>query len=119
MIPRYGFNKCLISEFSFSVFEQYHNRLLGLNSTRGERLKVLFSKKGKGKGIKFVRVMRGVDVTFLLRNIIVTCGVRVEINKYVNFRHKKTALRDAKLFEMLFICVFKFCHECAKPCTES
>lgn len=46
-------------------------------------------------------------------------GVRVEINKYVNIRHKKTALQEAKLFEMLFISIFKFGHECAKPCTES
>ena len=72
MIPRYGFNKCLISEFSFNDFEQYHNRLLGLNSTRGECLEVLFEANGKGEEIECVRFMREVDVTFLLRNIIVT-----------------------------------------------
>ena len=72
MIPRYGFNKCLISEFSFSVFVRYHNRLLGINFARGESLKVLFSTRGKGEGIDCVRFMREVDVTFLLRNIIVT-----------------------------------------------
>ena len=72
MIPRYGFNKCLISEFSFNVFVQYHNRLLGLNSTRGESLEVLFSTRGKREGIDCVRFMREVDVTFLLRNKNVT-----------------------------------------------
>ena len=72
MIPRYGFNKCLISEFSFNVFVQYHNRLLGLNSTRGESLEVLFSTRGKGEGIECVRFRRRADVTIMLRNKNVT-----------------------------------------------
>ena len=72
MIPRYGFNKCLIREFSFNVFVQYHNRLLGLNSTRGESLEVLFEANGKGEEIECVRFMRRADVTFLLRNKNVT-----------------------------------------------
>ena len=59
------------------------------------------------------------DVTFLLRNKNVTSLSESEIIIYDNFGHKKTALQEAKLFRMLFISVFKFCHECAKPCTES
>ena len=35
-------------------------------------MRVLFSTRDEGIGIKFVRFMRGVDVTFLLRNKNVT-----------------------------------------------
>ena len=72
MIPRYGFNKCLISEFSFNVFVQYHNRLLGIKLySRGEFIK-FYSRQGEKEEIECVRFMRRADVTFLLRNKNVT-----------------------------------------------
>ena len=48
MIPRYGFNKCLISEFSFLGFVQNHNRLLGIDYTRGREFESSILEKGQG-----------------------------------------------------------------------
>ena len=53
MIPRYGFNKCLISKFSFNVFEQYHNRRPWHKTLLKERVyKILFLTKGEGEEIE-------------------------------------------------------------------
>ena len=49
MIPRYGFNKCLISEFSFNVFVQYHNRLLGLELYSRREFESSILDKGQGR----------------------------------------------------------------------
>ena len=72
MIPRYGFNKCLISEFSFNDVCGYHNRLLGIKLYSRESVQVLFSTRGKGEGIECVRFRRRADVTIMLRNKNVT-----------------------------------------------
>ena len=62
--------------------------------------------------MKFVRFIWGVDVTFCYVTKMLHLEVRVKLSYMIILDIKKTALRDAKLFQMLFISVFKFCHEC-------
>ena len=66
MLPRYGFNKCLISEFSFKFFVQYHNRLLGAKLySSGEFIK-FYSLQGAREDVCAVHE----DREFLLSVIV-------------------------------------------------
>ena len=68
MIPRYGFNKCLISEFSFNVFEHYHNRLLGLELYSRREFESSILEKGQERRDRLSAFH--VDREFLLSAIV-------------------------------------------------
>ena len=72
MIPRYGFNKCLISELSFLFKRNTIIAFLGKTLLKERGDKVPFSKKDKAEEIECVRFIKKADVTFLLRNKNVT-----------------------------------------------
>ncbi len=81
---------------------QYHNHLLGIKTLlEGECVSSILDYKCKREKDKFCAFNKKADVFITLRGIKMLHLSEDEIIIYDNFGHKKTTLRDAKLFQML------------------